>query len=139
MLGCSALYATRSCLLQTRTLVLVRGTYAHSSLARRLTMTDIGDQESLQTFYHLLTAILQIVNSIVLTKGARNDHVLAQGRQFLGENRQCMQAIFKSTTRVDARVPAAMKQSLSDLVDYFSLLITTTGFLEVCPDEWSEI
>lgn len=91
---------------------------------------DIDNPEALENFYQLLMAILRIVNSVVLTKGSKNNQILAQGRAFLVENRQCMQAIFKAATRSD-RLSVKSRSCLNDLVDNFTVLISATAFIDV--------
>jgi len=93
---------------------------------------DIENPDALENFYHLLVSILRVINSIVLVKGSRNQQVTAQGRNFLQENRQCMQAVFKATSRTD-RMSEKTRQNLEDLVDNFTVLIAATDFLGVSP------
>lgn len=91
---------------------------------------DVDNAEALENFYRLLTAMVRIIISVVVTKGPRNKHVLAQGRNFLVENRTCMQGVFKAATRSD-KLPVSGREALEELVDVFMVLIHTTGFLEV--------
>ena len=91
---------------------------------------EIDDPEALEVFYRLLVAVLRIVNSIVLVKGPRNKQITGQGRNFLTENRQCMQSVFKTANRSE-KMSAKNRQSLEELVDYFTVLIAATDFLGV--------
>ena len=91
---------------------------------------DIENPDALENFYHLLVSILRVINSIVLVKGSRNQQITAQGRNFLQENRQSMQSVFKASSRTD-RMSERARQSLDDLVDNFTVLISATDFLGV--------
>jgi len=99
-----------------------------------MSITDIDNIEALENFYALLSSILQIINAIVQTKGPRNNQTIAQGRTFLLENRQCMHSIFKagsaSASARAARLSDKGRKVLADLIDYFTLLISATGFLQ---------
>lgn len=90
---------------------------------------DVDNAEALENFYKLLTAMLRIIISAVVTKGPRNKHIISQGRNFLIENRQCMQGVFKAATRKD-QLPPSGREALEELVDVSMVLIHTTGFLE---------
>ena len=91
---------------------------------------DIDNPEALENFYRLLVSVLRIINSIILVKGPRNNQITAQGRNFLLENRQCMQSIFKAASRSD-RLSAESRDGLEELVDNFTVLISATDFLGV--------
>jgi nuclear pore complex protein Nup205 len=87
--------------------------------------------EALENFYRLLISMLRILTSCVISRGSRNQHVLAQGRAFLTENRQCMQGVFKAAVREGPQVRPSIKQALEDLVGCYSALIHATDFVEV--------
>ena len=74
--------------------------------------------------------MLRILISVIVSRGPRNQHILAQGRNFLSENRQCMQGVFKAATR-DDQISASAREALDELVDYYSVLIHATDFIEV--------
>lgn len=92
---------------------------------------DVDNAEALGNFYRLLASLLRVVIGVVVTKGARNQQVIAQARKFLDENRQCMQGVFKAANRGGDKVPASTREALEDLVDGFTVLISASGFLEV--------
>ena len=92
---------------------------------------DVDNVEALENFYRLLISMLRILTSCVVSRGSRNQHVIAQGRAFLTENRQCMQGVFKAAVREGPQVRAGVKQALEELVGCFSALIHATEFVEV--------
>lgn len=94
---------------------------------------EVDNAEALENFYRLLTSLLRVIVSVVVTKGARNLQVIAQARQFLTENRQCMQGVFKAANRGE-KLSVAGRAALEDIVDGFTVLISTSGFLEVSLD-----
>ncbi|THX07919.1 hypothetical protein D6D18_02066 [Aureobasidium pullulans] len=91
---------------------------------------DVDNVEALENFYRLLISMLRILTSCVVSRGSRNQHVLAQGRAFLAENRQCMQGVFKAAMREGPQVRPSIKQALEELVGCFSALIHATDFVE---------
>jgi hypothetical protein len=95
---------------------------------------DVDNVEALENFYRLLISMLRILTSCVISRGSRNQHVLAQGRAFLTENRQCMQGVFKAAVREGPQVRPSIKQALEDLVGCYSALIHATDFVEVSFD-----
>ncbi|KAI5243890.1 hypothetical protein E4T43_03989 [Aureobasidium subglaciale] len=95
---------------------------------------DVDNVEALENFYRLLISMLRILTSCVVSRGSRNQHVLAQGRAFLTENRSCMQGVFKAAVREGPQVRPSIKQALEDLVGCFSALIHATDFVEVSFD-----
>lgn len=93
---------------------------------------DVDNAEALENFYKLLTALLRVVVGVVVTKGARNQQIIAQARHFLLENRQCMQGVFKAANRSSSeKMSVSGRAALEELVDGFTVLICTSGFLEV--------
>lgn len=66
----------------------------------------------------------------MVTKGPRNNQTVSQARLFLVENRQCMQAVFKIALRAE-KLSTKGKESLEELVDAFTLLVSATEFIEV--------
>lgn len=91
---------------------------------------DVDNAEALENFYRLLSSLLRVIISVVVTKGARNQQVIAQARQFLNENRQCMQGVFKAANRGE-KLTVKGKEALEELVDGYTVLISASGFLEV--------
>ena len=94
---------------------------------------EVDNTEALENFYRLLTSLLRVVVSVVITKGQRNQQVVAQARQFLETNRMCMQGVFKASQRDTERLSKGLRDSLAELVEVFIVLITASGFLEVSP------
>jgi nuclear pore complex protein Nup205 len=92
---------------------------------------DVDNVEALENFYRLLISMLRILTTCVISRGSRNQHVIAQGKAFLTENRQCMQGVFKAAVREGPQVRPSIKQALEDLVGCFSALVHATDFVEV--------
>ncbi|KAF2835397.1 nuclear pore complex subunit Nup192 [Patellaria atrata CBS 101060] len=84
---------------------------------------------ALKKFFSLMLSVLQVINSVVLSRGPQNDQTIQQATQFLNENRHTVVAIFKRHARVGG-VNNENSGDLSDLVDNFTLLIAATDFLE---------
>ncbi|KAL1302377.1 hypothetical protein AAFC00_002780 [Neodothiora populina] len=91
---------------------------------------DVDNAEALENFYRLLTSLLRVIVSVVITKGPRNQQIIAQARQFLNDNRQCMQGVFKAANRGE-KLSTEGRKALEELVDGFTVLISASGFLEV--------
>ncbi len=91
---------------------------------------DIDNPEALKKYYELLLAVIRVINSALLSRGAQNTQTIEQGRKFLQQNRQSVVAIFKRDAKVGT-VRDKTSDDLADLVDALILMITTTGFLDV--------
>ena len=93
--------------------------------------TDIDNPEALQKYYELLLSVLRIVTSLVLSRGPQNEHTLEQARNFLTRNRQSMVSVLKRQAKIGGVLVADTSNSLDELVESYTILITMTGFLEV--------
>lgn len=91
---------------------------------------DIDNPKALVQFYRLLASLLQVITSVVLAKGPRNQQTAAQARAFLQENRFCMQAVFKRASKL-GKTAGPPEEEVFELVQGFSTLIAASGFLEV--------
>lgn len=102
---------------------------------------DVDNAEALENFYRLLTSLLRVIVSVVVTKGQRNQQVMAQARQFLETNRMCMMGVFKASQRSELALSKSGRDALEELVDGFAVLISASGFLEVsvCMRGWCRI
>ena len=103
---------------------------------------EIESPHSLNKFFTLMLAVLRIINSVVISRGRQNEQTMGLARSFLKEYRQTIVGIFKrhaaigvaSLQVLTATEDGAKKEKveLSELVDGFTLLMSVTGFLEVC-------
>ncbi|KAF2190125.1 hypothetical protein K469DRAFT_657840 [Zopfia rhizophila CBS 207.26] len=93
---------------------------------------DIGlefdDPAALKKYFELMLSVLRVINSAVIARGRQNDQTVFQAREFLKENRHSMVAIFKRSVNVGGMQDIGV--DLNDLVDCYTLLVDTTGFLE---------
>ena len=72
----------------------------------------------------------RIVSAAVLSRG---EHNTAQGLRFLREYRTLVSHTFKRLAGVGRTVASeVLDDRIDELADAFMMLITTTGFLEVC-------
>ncbi|KAF2762610.1 nuclear pore complex subunit [Pseudovirgaria hyperparasitica] len=90
---------------------------------------EIDNPHALAKYFDLLLEVLRVINAVVLSRGPQNRGTIAQGREFLKENRNTMVSVFKRNAGVGG-VRLDRNIDLDDLVDNFTLLITATGFLE---------
>lgn len=89
---------------------------------------DIEGPSAISKHYSLLAAILRVLCTALLSRGAQNQQSLEQGRRFLAENRLPVLAIFKKSAGL---VPGVeVTEQIEELADSFVLLVTFTGFLE---------
>lgn len=68
------------------------------------------------------------MGAAVLSRGAHN---VLQGRRFLTEHRMLVTHILKRSAGIGSMAPA-LENKIGDLAEAFMVLITATGFLEVC-------
>jgi len=74
---------------------------------------------------------MRVICGALLSRGAQNEQCLEQGRRFLSENRLSIMAVLKKSAGL---VPGVVvSEAIEDLADSFMLLVTFTGFVEVCP------
>lgn len=69
--------------------------------------------------------------SVVLSRGPQNEQTLEQARSFLTEHRPLVVAILKRQAKVGAVTFDSMGVRVGELVEFFILLISITGFLDV--------
>jgi hypothetical protein len=91
---------------------------------------DIEGPDGVSKHYNLLTAIMRVICGALLSRGPQNEQCLEQGRRFLSENRLSIMAVLKKSAGLVAGV--VVSEAIEDLADSFMLLVTFTGFLEVC-------
>lgn len=96
-----------------------------------LTALEIDNPDALSKYYKLLLSVIQVITSIVLSRGSQNEQTMDQARSFLIENRATIVAVFKRQAKIGAKLPIDMSANVDELVELFTLLITMTGFLEV--------
>ncbi|KAF2736011.1 hypothetical protein EJ04DRAFT_562782 [Polyplosphaeria fusca] len=94
---------------------------------------DIGlefdNPNALARYYDLMLAVLRVINAAVISRGLQNEQSLAQARDFLAENRNCVVAIFKRSVSVGL-AKGDVGEGLGELVDGFTVLVGVSGFLE---------
>ncbi|KAF4551271.1 Nucleoporin NUP192-like protein [Elsinoe fawcettii] len=86
-----------------------------------------GD-ESLETFYTLLSAVLRVIAAVITVKGERNEGIAAAGRQFLTESRGCFLGVLKGARRGGAG--KGLEKVLEEVQEGFEVVFWGTGFLE---------
>lgn len=82
--------------------------------------------------YGLLSAAMRVLNATVFSRGPENEQTLRQGRKFLSENRLSILTVFKRSARVGLLDQAVPDESVVALAEAYMLLISLTGFLDVC-------
>lgn len=68
---------------------------------------------------------------MVLSRGPQNDQTIDQARMFLAENRASIVAIFKRQAKIGGVWVGEVGGDLDELVEFYVLLMTMTGFLDV--------
>lgn len=98
-----------------------------------LTFLEMDNPQALQYCHLLLLAVLRIVTSVVMSRGLQNQQTIDQAKVFLIEYRPLMVATFKRQAILGSSAGGYGEDStsLTDLLDYFILLISLTNFLEV--------
>jgi nuclear pore complex protein Nup205 len=121
---------------------------------------DPRNTRALEKHYALLVSLARIVGAAVLARGAHN---IVQGRRFLTQHRMLVVHTLKRSAGIgmvggrdggdsgregvggllgvvgvnaegrDKEAQAALEERIDELAEAFMLLITATGFLEVCP------
>lgn len=75
--------------------------------------------------------MLRVILAIVLSRGSQNEVTINQAKRFLIENRRCMVGFFKRKAKIGEFGGFEDEhKELDDIVEYYVLLITLTGFLE---------
>jgi nuclear pore complex protein Nup205 len=95
-----------------------------------LTISDIDDEDAIAKHYELLAAVMRVICAAVLSRGPQNEQTLDQGRKFLAENRLSILAVLKKSAGLGGGVEIP-EQSLDELAEFFMMLISVTGFLDV--------
>ena len=95
--------------------------------------SDIDNPQAIRKYYQLLLAVLRIVVAVVVSRGPQNEQTINQARGFLTEYRPLVVAIFKKQAYIKGLQHSSTDDSrfLVDLAEFFVLLISLTGFLEV--------
>jgi nuclear pore complex protein Nup205 len=72
---------------------------------------------------------MRVICAAVLSRGSQNQQTLEQGRKFLSENRLSILAVLKKSAGL-GNTSGMSQQSIDDLADSFTLLMSVTEFLE---------
>jgi nuclear pore complex protein Nup205 len=107
------------------------GKLFQSSRHRVLTCPDIKGPGALSKHYDLLAALLRIICAAILSRGPQNQQTLEQGRRFLSDNRLAVLAVLKKSAGLGSSVNVS-EESIDEVSESFLLLISITGFLDVC-------
>lgn len=101
---------------------------------------DIDNAHALQRYHELLLAILRVITSVVLSRGAQNEQTIQKARAFLLENRSSMVGVFKRQGKIGIHGATTTDNdtSIDELVEIYVLLISLTGFVEVS-DLWDSL
>ena len=94
---------------------------------------EMDNPEAMNRYYELLLAIIRIITSVVLSRGPQNEYTIEQARLFLIENRPSMVGVFKRQAKIGGIANDDLTGDLEELVEFYVLLISLTGFLEVSP------
>ena len=94
-----------------------------------LTISDIDDEDAITKHYDLLAAVMRVICAAVLSRGPQNERTLAQGRKFLAENRLSILTVLKKSAGLG--VAEDPEQGIEELAEFFMMLISVTGFLDV--------
>lgn len=100
--------------------------------------TDVENPKALTAYFKLIQAIVRILASIVLSRGAQNDHTISEARLFLQEHRMNIMAIFKRSANIGmlgdkSRITEENGSLIQELVDNLTILISSSDFLAVGP------
>ncbi|KAF2719779.1 hypothetical protein K431DRAFT_106626 [Polychaeton citri CBS 116435] len=90
---------------------------------------DIDNPTALREFYRLLSAVLEIITAIVVTKGPSNTQTLQIARNFLSSNRFSVMAVFKRTSAIQRTAGPPEVEALA-VAEEFGRLMFVSGFLE---------
>lgn len=96
---------------------------------------DIEGPDAVNKHYRLLAAIMRVICAAVLSRGSQNQQTLEQGRRFISENRLSILAVLKKSAGL-GNVTGISPQSIGDLADSLTLLMSVTGFLDVGVFAW---
>lgn len=99
----------------------------------QLTYSDISDDDAIRKHYGLLLALMRVINCCILSRGSQNEQTLAQARKFVSENRLWMLTVFKRSAQGGAAGDNSLEESVDELADAYTLLISMSGFLDVSP------
>ena len=97
-----------------------------------LTTSEIDNPEALAKYYRLLLSIVRVITSVVISRGPQNEQTIESAKAFLTENRPLVVSMFKRQARIGGVSFDTAGVDIEDLVELFMLLITMTGFLDVC-------
>ena len=83
----------------------------------------------------MLLYLTRVISSLVLSRGPQNAQTVEQARLFLVENRPSVVALLKRHAKLGGHVVHTEEVDgvVNELVEYYVLLISLTGFLEVRP------
>jgi hypothetical protein len=111
--------------------VLVCLTFVSFEVPSNAGCLEFSDSQALQKYYDLLFDIMRVVVTCVLSRGPQNRQAIDAGRSFLMENRNTVVTVFKRHAGIGGNGWDGIG-NLKALVDLFVLLISLTGFIEVC-------
>lgn len=114
----------------TLTLAWVRFFLMHFQKDMLLTLLDLVIPNQEKVYYELLLAVIRIINACVVSRGAQNEHTLAEGRKFIVENRTSMMTVMKKHAGIGA-VDKALELDIGDLAEAYMVLMSVTDFLKV--------
>ncbi len=89
---------------------------------------DPTDTATLARHYGLLAKVARVVGAAIVSRGSHN---VLQGRRFLTEHRMLVLHVLKRSAGIGAIAPV-LGEKVDELAEAFMILITATGFLEVC-------
>lgn len=92
----------------------------------------MDNADALSKYYKLLLSVVRVIASVVMSRGSQNQQTIDQAKLFLSENRPLIVAVFKRNARIGAAAAENPKIDVEELVELLVLLMTMTGFLEVC-------
>ncbi|KKY21168.1 putative nuclear pore complex subunit [Phaeomoniella chlamydospora] len=92
---------------------------------------DIDNPEALQKYYSLLASVLSLLASTFVHRGAHNEQIQNQMRQFLLDHRSHMTGMFKRYSGIGASESKHTSNELDDIIRSYTALLTMTSFVEI--------
>lgn len=94
---------------------------------------DIDNPRALALYFHLMLALLRVVNAVVVSCGEENDQITGMAQAFIAQYRLSIVSIFKRSACIGS-TNQGHEKVLAELVDNFTILMATCGFMEVSED-----
>ena len=96
-------------------------------------MSEMDNTQALRRYYELLLYLVRVIISLVLSRGPQNAQTIEQARLFLIENRSSVVTMLRRHAKLGGQVvdEDGAEGVVNELVEYYVLLISMTGFLEV--------